>query len=581
MPIDAPEPIVLPAGVWSRPDVLDMCRRRDAGGLLRLANSSKFQISQGRLAYWIDTEPGVVNKMINGKSGDVVRLDKWERIADALNMPDNARMALGLAPRSTLPPSVQEEPVNVETNEQLEPIFASLRDLLVSFRRSAGLTQQQLANRTGYSRSAIAVIETACGPTRTGGQAFWKRCDDELAANGAIYRVFCQLVEARAEKVREQTRREERERQVQADAYRASSGLAPLAHDAGTIDRRSVLRTAAWVGGLAVSSAALFRLSDAISAGSLHAAGFAGNPFPQVERIDGLRRRLDTQWRRYQSGVYRPILAQLPDLLTVLDSLDVGGQHAGNATVLHDLRSRAYQLAASLAYKFGDTTLGLIAAERGIAAAGHAGDPLLGGVALTRLTHGLRNSGHVERAMDLTLRGAAAVEESGSLDDPARASVYGALLLHSSMASARKGDGSTARSLLLEAGGAASRSGEGNHYYTAFGPTNVSVWGVGVLTRLGDSPTALTHASAVTLDLLPVAERKGAFLIDHATAYTNQGGHDATAVELLLSAETIAPDEVYGRPNCRLLVDELLGRSRPTWSGPLRALSHRMSTIAG
>lgn len=100
MRADAPDPIELPADVWDRDDVLDMCRRRDAGGLLGLANSSRYRISQTRLAYRIGTEPGAVNKLINGKSGQVVRLDKWERIAEALNMPAHARMALGLSPGS-------------------------------------------------------------------------------------------------------------------------------------------------------------------------------------------------------------------------------------------------------------------------------------------------------------------------------------------------------------------------------------------------------------------------------------------------------------------------------------------------
>jgi len=95
-----PAPIELPAAMWTRPDVLDMCRRRDAHALLSLANSSKYRITQTQLAYWMDVETGVVNKIINGKSGPVVRLDKWESIADALRMPDPVRIVLGLAPKN-------------------------------------------------------------------------------------------------------------------------------------------------------------------------------------------------------------------------------------------------------------------------------------------------------------------------------------------------------------------------------------------------------------------------------------------------------------------------------------------------
>lgn len=100
MPTKEPVPIDLPAEIWTRPDVLAMCRRRDAHAILALVNSSKYRITQTQLAYWMNVETGVVNKIVNGKSGPVVRLDKWEKIADALHMPDEVRIALGLAPKN-------------------------------------------------------------------------------------------------------------------------------------------------------------------------------------------------------------------------------------------------------------------------------------------------------------------------------------------------------------------------------------------------------------------------------------------------------------------------------------------------
>lgn len=242
MPSEAPAPIELPAEVWSRPDVLDMCRRRDAGALLRLANSSKFQVSQGRLAYWMDTEPGVVNKMINGKSGDVVRLDKWERIADALNMPDKARLVLGIAPQISkqqqepddlvVPGFVSdlatEDEAYVADDEVLTSLSESLSDLLASFRKGAGWTQRQLADRIGYSRTTIGIAETAVSSGRIGSEAFWKRCDAALAANGVLHRAYLQLAEARAARIRERERNAEHARQQKINLYRLQLDAAPL-----------------------------------------------------------------------------------------------------------------------------------------------------------------------------------------------------------------------------------------------------------------------------------------------------------------------------------------------------------------
>ncbi|MGL5809046.1 MAG: hypothetical protein ACRCYQ_03780 [Nocardioides sp.] len=268
---------------------------------------------------------------------------------------------------------------------------------------------------------------------------------------------------------------------------------------------------------------------------------------------------------------------RLPDTLRELNGRVEPDGNRAIARELSRLRSWTYQLAASLAYKFGEPALGIVAAERGLSAAGAAGDPLLGGVALTRLAHGWRSLGHLDEAIDLTLRGAASIDESG-LGDSASAGVHGALLLHSAMATARKSDVGTARSLLAEARSVARYSGDANHYYTAFGPANVDVWTVAVLARSGDTPGALARAEKVDVSHLPVAERKGAFLVDHATALAAHGRQrDEHALDLLQEAERLAPEEVFGRPGSRALLESLARRAGPSWSGRAHQLAGRMA----
>lgn len=92
----ARDEVVLPSSVWRKPEVRDALRGRDAAALLRIAQHHS-GASQARLAAAIGLGQGRVNELINGKR-EVVRLDLFERIADGLNMPDAARMLLGLAP---------------------------------------------------------------------------------------------------------------------------------------------------------------------------------------------------------------------------------------------------------------------------------------------------------------------------------------------------------------------------------------------------------------------------------------------------------------------------------------------------
>lgn len=98
MPKDAPRPVRLPDDVWRRADVLDLCHALDADGLFRLAK--KYGFTNESIGYWTGIDPGEISKRINGSKGPVRAIDRWQRIADGLNMPDAARLAVGLSPRA-------------------------------------------------------------------------------------------------------------------------------------------------------------------------------------------------------------------------------------------------------------------------------------------------------------------------------------------------------------------------------------------------------------------------------------------------------------------------------------------------
>jgi transcriptional regulator with XRE-family HTH domain len=90
--------IEIPDAFWARPDTVDALRCRDIGRLFRLL-SQYVGASQTRLAIASDMTQPKVSGIMRGIAR-VETLEVFERIADGLNMPGQARIALGLAPKA-------------------------------------------------------------------------------------------------------------------------------------------------------------------------------------------------------------------------------------------------------------------------------------------------------------------------------------------------------------------------------------------------------------------------------------------------------------------------------------------------
>ncbi|GAA4981098.1 helix-turn-helix transcriptional regulator [Kitasatospora paranensis] len=91
------EPISLPEASWQNGEVRAALRERRMGDLFRYVQHHS-GASQARIAVQVGMTQSRVNEIINGRR-DVVRLDVFERIADGLRMPNEARRLLGLAPQ--------------------------------------------------------------------------------------------------------------------------------------------------------------------------------------------------------------------------------------------------------------------------------------------------------------------------------------------------------------------------------------------------------------------------------------------------------------------------------------------------
>jgi hypothetical protein len=88
-------PIRVPEWVWV--EHVAVLRARDAAGLFKVVRRYAV-VSQHRLAAAVELPQSRVNRLVNGRGGQVLGLEVWERIAEGLGMPDTARLVLGLAP---------------------------------------------------------------------------------------------------------------------------------------------------------------------------------------------------------------------------------------------------------------------------------------------------------------------------------------------------------------------------------------------------------------------------------------------------------------------------------------------------
>ncbi|MFD9791299.1 helix-turn-helix domain-containing protein [Streptomyces sp. NPDC059070] len=87
--------ISIPAWAWEQAPVRQALRRRDIASVFMHAQQYS-GVSQARIAMAVGMTQSRVNEIINRRR-EVSRLDVYERIADGLGMPDDARHLLGLA----------------------------------------------------------------------------------------------------------------------------------------------------------------------------------------------------------------------------------------------------------------------------------------------------------------------------------------------------------------------------------------------------------------------------------------------------------------------------------------------------
>ncbi|WFF00756.1 helix-turn-helix domain-containing protein [Micromonospora sp. WMMD964] len=300
---------------------------------------------------------------------------------------------------------------------------------------------------------------------------------------------------------------------------------------------------------------------------------------PSPPPLDDMRKAVNHAWLTYQYGRYGMLTRALPKLLRDAQAADAayGGDRGVEAA---HLLGQVYQIASSVLRKLGECELAWLAADRSMAVAQRADDPLLAGIATTRVCNALVAMGRARPALELNVQIANRLAPGGGNEvSPARLSVYGMLLLQGAMAASRIGDTASVDDLINCAQEAATLlGGDHNHYWTSFGPTNVELHRAAAAVELGDGGRAvevhrLRIAEPAFNALLP--ERRAHHLLDIARGYA-QMGDVANAGEMLLLGDRLAPSEIRCRPIAHEVMSDILRRTRGAPPSPVAELAEHM-----
>ncbi|MGW3352641.1 helix-turn-helix domain-containing protein [Nonomuraea rubra] len=300
--------------------------------------------------------------------------------------------------------------------------------------------------------------------------------------------------------------------------------------------------------------------------------------------LDGLRARVDAAWGLWQGSTNRftEVSALVPDLTREVQAA-VRSLHRGPDV---QQRRRAYQIATDLYFllrtftkRVGRMDLSLMVADRAVASAEAADDPLRIAAAKWNLGQILLSQGEAEGAEDVALRSIDELKHGLPERTTDQAALEGALWLVAAVASGRRRDHWTARERVQgPATDAAREAGEGNVFWTVFGPLNVGLHTVSVEMQAGEVSEALYVADRLDVNQSPSLERRMTFALEIARCY-DQRHEDAAVILHLMNAEASGPEDMRYNTLVRDLVRSLMKRARPTLQPQVHAIARRIGLL--
>ena len=289
--------------------------------------------------------------------------------------------------------------------------------------------------------------------------------------------------------------------------------------------------------------------------------------------LSTLRAKSREAWELTHAGRYTDLADLLRSLVPDLETAARTVRDSQSAEVF-ELMAAVYQACSAALAELGEPEAAWIAADRAMAAAERAGNPMLVAAGAFRLVFVFLAARHYDQAEETARTTAEALQARADQGDPQAISLWGALTLQRAEIASHINDPDAAYSRLEQARQASGRLDEGrNDYNTEFGPANVALYEIAVAVGLGDAGRALRAATTVDTTRLS-AERRARMLIDVARAHA-QRRQVNEAVAALRQVEDITPEQVRGRELMHQLVSDLLTMQDPP-SVELRDLARRV-----
>ncbi len=279
----------------------------------------------------------------------------------------------------------------------------------------------------------------------------------------------------------------------------------------------------------------------------------------------------------YQATRYDEAGRLLPGLIDAVEETRLCSR-PGDRRDADTLRALVYHSVTMTLSRVGEPELAWAAADRSVAAAEAAERPLLAAVSAYRLGYVLIGLKRAAQAEYLLLGTADALANSPKV--PAL-SVRGGLYLAAASAAAARFDRAATDRHINVARKIADQIGQDrNDFWSAFGPTNVTIHEVSAAVTFGDARLALSRGEMLDVQRLGpgLRGRRAQVLLDLARAYGQQR-KDAAAVNTLLRAERISPELVRYDPRTNALLTELVRREHRASTPELRGLARRAGVV--
>ncbi|MBB5082475.1 helix-turn-helix domain-containing protein [Nonomuraea endophytica] len=301
---------------------------------------------------------------------------------------------------------------------------------------------------------------------------------------------------------------------------------------------------------------------DEIGHALLYPRRLSGEPGESVHRI---ARHVSAAWDVWQRSPrrYSEVRRRLPELLVMAETAPLDEEPAAAGL------TQVYRLFSTFLRGCGQHALALLAADRGVAAAGRAGDPLLSAVARAELAEVLIHLRRYGDARQLCLAAIDGVGQAG----PSAIAVAGGCYLTAAQAAAEENDVPHTEELLHRARKIGESLGEDrDDLHAPFGAAEVEAQAVAVAVRLGRYRQAIRLSGEIDPARLRARDRQARYFLSLARAHSME--RDAAgATAMLRRVLDGCPEELAYNPQAARVMEQLRLVDCATTRGELREIT--------